>query len=486
MKKWMTKNIGELHEALVKKEVTPLELVESCIEEIGKDTCNSFEATRFDEARKEASKIKEVKEDEYLKGIPYLAKDNYSTKGTETTASSNILTGYVPTFDATVVSKLKRAGMIQVAHTTMDELAMGGTGTTGRKGNTLNPYDHTRIVGGSSCGSAAALAQGIAPMALGSDTGDSVRKPASIAGLVGYKPTWGRISRYGLFPFAPSMDTVGFFTRNVLDSAYVLSALAGHDKNDMSSSYRKKEKYENYILQGKKLHRVGYFKAVMDAIQDEKIKKAYQDLLKKMEEKGYEVIAYDYPVDLLNALYPTYMIISCAEAGSNDANLDGVRFGPAASDHPKTYKEYMVECRTKGFSDLIKRRFVIGSFALLAENQPEMFNRAQKARRLIVNAMNQFFDSVDFLIVPSAYSKPKHIAELSTAWSTHPDFLDNILTLGNLGGYPSISLPMMFEDGLPIGVSITGRIFEDGYVLSCASDIEKITGLHDLIAKEVK
>ena len=485
MTKWMSKSLTELHEALVKGEVTSSQLVEECISAIEQDRCNSFEATNFDEARKEASKITTVEENEFLKGIPYLAKDNYSTKGVETTASSNILHGYVPTFDSTVVSKLRRAGMIQVAHTTMDELAMGGTGTTGKKGNTTNPYDQERIVGGSSCGSAAAVAQGIAPFALGSDTGDSVRKPASHANLVGFKPTWGRISRFGLFPFAPSMDTIGYFTRNVLDAAYLLSTLAGHDPYDMSSSNRRKEKYQDYVLQHKRLKRVGYFKAVMDNITNPAIKSAYQKLLNDLKQKGYEVIEYDFREDLLDALYPTYMIISCAEAGSNNANLDGVRFGPASQNDPTTYREYMTDCRTKGFSDLIKRRFVIGSFALLAENQPEMFNRAQKARRLIVEAMNQFFDNIDFLIVPAAYSKPKKISELSTAWSTNPDYLDNILSIGNFGGYPSITLPLTYDDNMPIGVNITGRVFEDGYVLSCAQDVEDITGLHDLV-KEVK
>lgn len=485
MTKLMNKSIHELHSLLVKKETTPLELVNECIEAIKDDKCNCFEATCFSDAISKAEKITEIGEDEILKGIPYLAKDNYSTKGVETTASSNILNGYVPTFDATVISKLNNAGMIQVAHTTMDELAMGGTGTTGHKGNTVNPYDSTRIVGGSSCGSAAAMACGIAPFALGSDTGDSVRKPASNAGLVGFKPTWGRISRFGLYPFAPSLDTIAYFTRDVLDSAYVLSTLAGHDNKDMSSSYRRKEQYQKYILENKKLKKVGYFKEVMDGITDSTIKSSYIKILDSLKEKGYEVEGYNYPVQLLDALYPTYMIISCAEAGSNNANLDGVRFGPSASNNPTTYKEYMFDCRSKGFSDLIKRRFVIGSFSLLAENQPEMFARAQKARRLIVNAMNAFFDNFDFFITPAVYSIPKKLDELSTKWSTNPDYLDNILTIGNFGGYPSITVPMTFENGLPIGINVTGRIFEDGYVLSCASDIENITGLKNLVT-EVK
>ena len=484
MTKLMNKTISELHEMLVNKEVTASELVEECIAAVQKDTCNSFEATCFEEARDKAKKITDVKEDEYLKGIPYLCKDNYSTKDMETSASSNILNGYKPLFDATVVSKLAHEGMIMVAHTTMDELAMGGTGTTGRKGVTCNPYDHTRIVGGSSCGSAAALAEGIAPFATGSDTGDSVRKPASHAGLVGFKPTWGRVSRFGLFPFAPSMDTIGYFTKDVLDSAYILSAIAGHDSKDMSTSYRKKEKYQDYVLNHKSLKKIGYFKAVMDSMPDKRIKDSFIKLLDDLKAKGYEVIEFDYPVELLDALYPTYMIISCAEATSNDANLDGVRFGPSASGKPETYKEYMIDCRSRGFSDLIKRRFVIGSFSLLSQNQEEMFNRAQKARRLIVNKMNEFFDSIDYLISPAAFSIPKKINELSTAWSTNPDFLDNILSIGNFGGYPSITVPMTMVENLPIGVNVTGRVFEDGRVLALAQDIEEITGLKNLTAKE--
>ncbi len=480
----MNKSISELHSLLVKGEVTASDLVEDCIARIEKDPCNCFEAKAYDQARKEAARTTEVKEDEYLKGIPFLCKDNYSTKGIETTASSNILNGYVPLYDATLVTRLKRAGMILVAKTSMDELAMGGTGTTSHKGVTTNPYDHQRIAGGSSSGSAAAVALGIAPFATGSDTGDSTRKPASNTGIVGYKPTWGRVSRYGLFPFATSMDTIGYFTRNVMDASYVLSAIAGHDKNDMSSSSRKKEKYEEYVLKRKTLKRVGYFKAVMEDLNDGPIKESWVSLLDSLRAQGYEVIEYDYPRELLNAIYPVYMIISCAEATSNNANLDGIRFGPRPEGTQKTYQEYMTEARTAGFSDLIKRRFVIGSFSLLSANQDEMFSRAQKARRLIVENMNDFFDSIDYLIQPAAYHIPPRIDELSSKWSAEPDFLDNILVIGNFGGYPSITLPMTYDSGMPIGINVTGRIFEDGYVFGMANEIEKLTGIHDVTVKE--
>ena len=224
-------SIEELHELLVKREVTPYELTKQAIALAKEDTNNAFEYICEKEALEFASSLTEPEVDNVFWGIPYVAKDNISTKGIFTTASSNILTGYVPVFDATVIRKLKNAKAVLIGKATLDELAMGGTGTTGHLGVTYNPYDptHTYMVGGSSCGSAAAVARSIVPFALGSDTGDSIRKPSSYAGLVGLKPTWGRISRFGLFPFAPSWDHVGYFTRNVKDSALLLNLLAGRD-----------------------------------------------------------------------------------------------------------------------------------------------------------------------------------------------------------------------------------------------------------------
>ena len=226
--------IKEIHEALKEGKVTPVQLTEEAIERVKADECNAFEALDFEGALKAAKELV-FDPNELLSGIPFLAKDNFSTKGIETTASSNILNGYVPLYDAEVIKRLKDHGAILIGKTTLDELAMGGTGTTGHKGVTTNPYDHERLIGGSSCGSCAAVAAGVVPFALGSDTGDSVRKPASLGGLVGFKPTWGRVSRYGLFPFATSMDAIGWFTRSVYDSAYLTKILSGHDNKDTVS-----------------------------------------------------------------------------------------------------------------------------------------------------------------------------------------------------------------------------------------------------------
>ncbi len=469
--------IQQMHQALVEGLVTSEQLVKEAILRIKNDKTNSFEALALDQALEEAKKVTSVGEEEILKGIPFLAKDNYSTKGIETTASSDVLSGYVPIFDAEVITRLKNAGAILLGKTTLDELAMGGTGTTGHKGVTTNPYDNSRIIGGSSCGSCASVASGIVPFSLGSDTGDSVRKPASYGGIYGFKPTWGRISRFGLFPFACSLDTVAYFARSVYDIAVLTEILAGHDDKDMSSSYKEVENYSSYLRRENDKKKIGYFKPILDAIDDEKIKNSYFKLLDELKNKGYEVNQYDFPEELLDALYPVYMIISCSEATSNDANLDGVKFGLKPSEEAKTWSEYMSDARTRGFSSLIKRRFIIGSFSLLAENQEELFRRAQKARNLIVEEMNKFFLENDYLILPCAKSVPPKVEDVTNKWSKKPDFIDNHLGIANLGGFPSLTCPLGYENGLPYGVNITGRQYQEGYVLKCGQDIEDVTKL---------
>lgn len=483
MARYLDKTIREIHIALMNGEVTSADLVKEAIERIEKDDCNAYEAKAFDKALKRAKSVKEVGALDYLEGIPYLAKDNYSTKGIETTASSNILNGYVPLFDAEVIRRLSRNGAVMVAKTTLDELAMGGTGTSGHKGDTCNPWDHSRMVGGSSCGSAAAVAKCDVPFALGSDTGDSVRKPASHAGLVGFKPTWGLISRYGLLPFACSMDTIAYFTRCVWDSAVLTYALAGHDEKDMSTSLKAKKDYVHAVENKDSLKKVCYFKTVVDSCAPY-VQKSFYEVIDQLKEKGYQVDEYDFPEDLLDAIYPTYMILSCCEATANDAQFDGMRYGPSGDASAKTYQEFMTSARTKGFSDLIKRRFVIGSFSLLAVNQHDLFQRAQKARRVIVNKLNEMFTQYDYFILPASPSIPKHLNGISSKWDSKPEFADNHLALANFGGMPSLTLPMGLEQGVPYGINVTGRIFEDDKVLAIGEEIEEITGLRNLHVKE--
>jgi len=476
-------SIEELHELLVSKKVTPLEITKEALELAKKDTNNAFEYIMEEEAIKIASELKEPDVNNPLWGIPFVIKDNMSTKDVPTTASSNILRGYVPVFDATVVAKLKEAHAVPIGKATLDELAMGGTGTTGHLGPTYNPYDrkHTRLIGGSSCGSAAVTADGIVPFALGSDTGDSTRKPASYGGLVGLKPTWGRISRYGLFPFAPSLDTVGIFTRSVKDCAYVLSATAGKDDKDMTSSIDKVDDYVSNIENFDKKRKIAVIQEIFDAVKDQDLRKAFLDNIEKLKNSGFTVDFVHMPVDMLSTIFATYFVISCAEATSNNANLDGIKFGPLSKGD--TYEEVMKDARTKGFGELIKRRFIIGSFALMRENQDELFIRAQRNRRAIVEKLNEIYKDYDFIYALAAPTIAPKFGEASNRLSDEYLIADNHLVLGNFAGLPSLTLPLGLKNGMPFGVNVMGKAFDEVGVFQLSYEIEKMTGLKNLCAK---
>ena len=399
---YLGKSLEELHELLIKGEVTPLDLTKEAIEALKADKTNAIETICEKEALDFAKTLTTPEVDNVFWGIPYVAKDNFSTKDILTTASSEILKDYVPVFDATVIEKLKNKKAVLICKSTLDELAMGGTGTTGHKGITYNPWDesHTYKIGGSSCGSASLCAQGIVPFALGSDTGDSVRKPATFAGLVGFKPTWGRISRFGLFPFAPSLDHVAYFTRNVKDSALLLELLAGPDiLRDATSSTREVEKYASLINEDIKGKKIAYIEEIDDGIKDECIKNKMKEVIDILKNKGAIVEKVHFTKKLLSAVYPTYLIISCCEATSNNANLDGIKFGPRQGNE-ETYMDVMMNARTKGFGELIKRRFVIGSYALLSANRHDLYDRAVRVRRLIVDRANEILNEYDAVLTP--------------------------------------------------------------------------------------
>ena len=423
----------------------------------------------------------EVKSDSLISGIPYALKDNISTKGILTTASSNILSNYVPVYDATIYKKLKDSGAILMGKTVLDELAMGGTGTTGHTGIVRNPWNKERQIGGSSAGSAAAVAMGIVPFAIGSDTGDSVRKPAAYGGVVGFKPTYGRISRYGLFAFASSLDHLGIFARNVRDVAIVTNICKGHDERDMTSLPDDGKDYVSSLdnpVKGKKLF---YIKEALEDA-DKAIIDNFNEVIKKCENLGIEVCSESINKDLLLALYPTYMAISCAEATSNDSNLTGIHFGVRGEGN--TPDEIMRDARTKGFSELIKRRFIIGSYILQRENQEKLFLNAYRVRRLIVDKINELFKEYDGLIMPAAASIAPKFNEKSDKLSANYLILDNHLCIGNFGGYPSITIPSGFIDNMPIGINITGHVMDDDVVLNIANNIESTMEYKNQIAKE--
>ena len=476
MMNYLSLNIYEIHKALVNKEVTPLDLVKEALEKIKKDTNNAFEYVYEKEAIEIAKQLKEPEVDNPLWGIPFAIKDNFSTKGIPTTASSKLLEGYLPPFDAEVYTRLLNKKAIPIAKTTLDELAMGGTGSSGHLGKTFNPWDEskTRMIGGSSCGSAAACAAGIVPYSIGSDTGDSVRKPASYSALVGFKPTWGRISRYGLFTFAASLDTVAYFTRNVKDSVLLLNVLAGHDIKDTTSSSLPIEEYKDNKT-------LTIIKEIYDDLKDKTIKKAFDELIKGLKEKGYKINTVSIGFDLAKAIYSCYYIISSAEATSNNANLDGIKFG--VNKEAESYEEMLFKVRTEGFSDRIRRRFVIGSISLLEENQEEIYLRALRCRRVIVDTFNKILESNDAIILPASPTiAPLFDGDVpKKSFNNDATVSDNYLAFANLGGYPSITLPLGFENDMPFGVNLTSHHFTESKLLKIAQVVEDITGLKDLV-----
>lgn len=428
-------------------------------------------------------KKEEVENNSVLCGIPYALKDNVSTKGILTTASSNLLKDYIPLYDATIYKKLKESGAVLIGKTVLDELAMGGTGTTGHTGIVRNPWNKNRMIGGSSAGSAAAVALGIVPFAIGSDTGDSIRKPAAYGGIVGFKPTYGRISRYGLFAFASSLDHLGVFARSVKDVSYVMDVVKGHDEKDMTSLPDEDIKYVDHIdddVKGKKLF---YIKEAINIDGNDELKEIIDNFYKtidKCKSLGIEVEEVSFRKDLLEAIYPVYNCISCAEATSNNSNLTGISFGNRING--KDINDIMMNTRTEGFSELIKRRFVIGSYVLQKENQDKLFLNAQRVRRLIVNRMNELFKEYDGLIMPSAEGIAPTFDKASDKLSDEYLILGNHLCIGNFGGFPSISIPSGFVNDMPVSVNITGRAKEDYLVLNIANKLEEVLGYKGQVA----
>lgn len=472
--------IFDMHQALVAKKVTPLELVKEAIERLKADNNNAVEYVAEKEALEYAKTLTEPEKDNPLWGIPFAVKDNISTKDIPTTASCNILNGYIPIFDATVISKLKAKKAIMIAKTTLDELAMGGTGATGHLGKTYNPYDetHSRMIGGSSCGSASIVASGIVPFALGSDTGDSIRKPASFGGLVGFKPTWSRISRFGLFPFTPSLDTIGYFTRSVDDAAMLLNVLAGHDNNDFTSSKEKVLDYSKDLNRDIKGQKIAVVQEILDSFTDQDVLKKFSETLKIYESLGAKINYVHMDKHLLQTLFPTYYIISCAEATSNNANLDGVKFGTYTD--ADNYVEVMKKARTAGFSERIKRRFILGSYALMKENQNELFLRAARNRRKIVEEVNKIFKDNDMIFLPASPSIASKFDSSIDQLKDEYLIADNYMCIGNFGGYPSLTLPVGFKDNMPFGFNLTAKPFDEAKLFNLAKALENKLGLVNL------
>lgn len=473
---YMDKSIEELHELLKNKVVTSQELVDESLKKSHEiqDECNAFVTILDDSKGCEAS-------EELLSGIPFGVKDNFSTKGILSTGSSNTLKDYIPFFTATAVENLTKKGAIFTNKTVLDEFGMGGTGTTGHTGIVKNPWDNTRMCAGSSAGSACAVASGVYPYALGSDTGDSIRKPAAYCGVVGYKPTYGMISRFGLFAFASSLDTVGVLSRSVKDAAIVVDGMKGIDSKDMTSWDSSHIHLTNSIdgkVKGKKLC---YVEELCDIENypnaNEELKshlENFKTVLEKIKELGIEVEKVNVDKKLLDAVASVYIVISCAEATSNLSNMTGIIFGPR--EDADNYVDMIKNFRTKNFSPLIKRRFVIGSYVLQAENKDRYFFNAQRVRRLIVDEWNKLLEKYDAVILPVGSGPAKPLEGSKEILDDETVALEEHLQIGNFGGFPSITIPDGFINGLPVGLNITGKCYDDENVLNIAYAVESKLG----------
>ena len=466
---------------LKNNETTVEELVNDSLKKAHElqEKCNAF-VTIMDDTKVEVN-------DNLLSGIPYGIKDNYSTKGILSTGSSNTLKDYVPFFDATAVANLKKNGAVGIAKTALDEFGMGGTGLTAHTGIIKNPWDTTRICGGSSAGSACSVAYGVYPYALGSDTGDSIRKPAGYCGIVGYKPTYGMISRFGLFPFASSLDTCGVLTRSVEDAAIVVDGMKGIDENDQTSWNSSNINLYNDLSKDVKGKKMFYIKEITDisnyphASNELKMHlENYQKALEKLRNIGVTVEEVSIDKTLLSVIPGVYVCISCAEATSNMSNLTGISFGPRGNG--ENVMDMIKDYRTKGFSPLIKRRFVIGSYVLQKENQERYFLNACRVRRLIVDKFKSLFKEYDGFILPVGSG----VAPLIEGLNEKVDddelaILENHLQIGNFGGFPSITIPNGFINGLPVGINITGNCYDDQTVLNLAYALEDLMDYKNMV-----
>jgi aspartyl-tRNA(Asn)/glutamyl-tRNA(Gln) amidotransferase subunit A len=392
------------------------------------------------------------------------------TKGLKTTCASKILSNFIPCYDATVIEKINDKNMIIIGKTNMDEFAMGSSNQTSYFGSVKNAWNNEMVSGGSSGGSAVSVSTRIVPLALGTDTGGSVRQPSAFNGIVGLKPTYGRVSRYGIIAFGSSLDQVGTMTRNVYENALLFNAIAGYDDNDYTSSNREKEDFTKLIgkdIKGLKIAIPNYYMA--DAI-DSEVKNKVLDVIKILENCGAIVKYVD--IDYVEYAIPLYQIIALAEASSNLARYDGIRYGYQAENY-NSIDEMYKKTRAIGFGDEVKRRLMIGSYVLSGENATIYYNKALKVRNAMKKRFDKVFEDYDLIIGPTTTTTAYKLGQSNS--DALKSFFDDLLTIpANMVGIPALSLPIGFsKDHLPIGMQIFGNYFEETKIYQLASVIEK-------------
>lgn len=468
--------VHELKEKLAKKEITIPQIVESYVDRIGEkeEQVKSFITILEEQAKKQAEQIQSKKEagEEVgsLAGIPIGIKDNICTKGIKTTCASKMLENFVSPYDATVIEKVKQEEMIPLGKLNMDEFAMGGSTEYSAFYKTRNPWDLSRVPGGSSGGSAAAVAANMVPWALGSDTGGSIRQPAAFCGVVGLKPTYGLVSRYGLVAFASSLDQIGPITKDVEDAALLLNVITGHDVKDTTSENKEKIDYTASLKQDVKGMKIGipkeYYGEGIDSQVNEKLKEAiaiYKKLGAQVEEFSLDIVDYSLA---------TYYIIACAEASSNLGRFDGIRYGYRAPDF-SNLKELYRYSRSEGFGEEVKRRIILGTYVLSSGYYDAYYKKAQQVRTLVRKDFEEAFKKYDFLLTPTAPnvafkigSKTKDPLEM---------YLADICTVPvNIAGLPGISIPCgVNQEGMPIGMQLIGPRFGEQTILQAAYTFEQ-------------
>jgi len=476
------RSIRELHQMLVDREISSVELTEAVlgqIDTVGEKTKAYLLVTR-ELARRQAKdadeRLRANRDVRPLTGIPIALKDVLCVQDVVSTAGSKILKGFSPPYSATVVERLEAEGAVFLGKTNCDEFAMGSSNENSGYWPVHNPWALERVPGGSSGGSAAAVASGEAVAALGSDTGGSIRQPAALTGIVGFKPTYGRVSRYGLIAFASSLDQIGPMTRDVVDNAILLQAIAGHDPRDSTSSERPVPDYLSTLRNGVKGMRLGVPKEYFVAGMEPAVEQAIRDAIRLLEQQGASIEEVSLPHS--DVALPAYYIIAPAEASSNLARYDGVRYGYQAEGAKNLIEEYMLT-RQQGFGAEVKRRIMLGTYALSSGYYDAYYLQAQKVRTLIIEDFKHAFEKVDVLV--GATSPTVAFGLGAKTQDPVAMYLNDIITIpANLGNVCGISVPCGLADGLPIGLQLIAPGFREEVALQVAYAFETATDFRKL------
>ena len=468
--------VHELQEKLKNKELTVKEITKAYIDRINekeKDV-QAFVTTLTEDATKKAEEIQSKIENGEIKGelagIPIGIKDNICTKGIKTTCSSKMLENFVSPYDATVMEKINNENMIDLGKLNMDEFAMGGSTEHSYFKKTRNPWNLNKVPGGSSGGSAAAVASNMVPWALGSDTGGSIRQPASFCGVVGLKPTYGLVSRYGLVAFASSLDQIGPITKDVQDAAMLLNIIAGHDEKDTTSRDIEKVDYTKALKNDVKGLKIGVPKEFFGEGINEEVKENLQKAIETYKELGAEV--EEFSLDIAKYALATYYIIACAEASSNLGRFDGIRYTYRTKEY-KNLKDLYKKSRSEGFGPEVKRRIILGTYVLSSGYYDAYYKKAQQVRTLVMNEFNKAFEKYDVILTPTS---PTVAFDIGSKTSKPLEmYLTDICTVSiNIAGLPAISIPCgVDKEGMPVGMQLIGNKFCEETILNTAYTFEQ-------------